>query len=309
LQYSRIRTRGPHSLRANNVFQEHFMRIRSIIVAIVLSATSLLAASAFAQDPTLDQVYRAASSGNLAQAERMMDQVLRDHPNSAKAHFVQAEILAKQGRGSAAQTELATAERLQPGLPFAKAESVQDLQRRIASGSDNRSGSSMASAAGAGMGGGLPWGTIIIGLVVLGVIFLAIRAMRNRSMGGGAYMPANRAAGYGGVNGPQPGQPYGPAPGYPGGGMAPGMGGGLGGGIMGGLATGAALGAGMVAGEALAHRIGGGGSHADPGVAAGAANDGSDLGGNDFGVADNGSWDDGGSFGGVSGDSGGGDWS
>src|SRR5947209_6057750 len=107
--------------------KECSMPIRSMMLAVVLSAASLLAVPAHAQDATLDQVYRAASSGNLAQAERMMDQVLRDHPNSAKAHYVQAEILARQGRMSPAQTELATAERLQPGLSFAKAESVQDL--------------------------------------------------------------------------------------------------------------------------------------------------------------------------------------
>jgi hypothetical protein len=280
-----------------------------MMVAVLLAAASLLAASAFAQDATLDQVYRAASSGNLPQAERMMDQVLRDHPNSAKAHYVQAEILARQGRMSPAQAELATAERLQPGLSFAKAESVQDLQRRIAGGTGNRSAGSTSSVSSSGQGAtgmsGIPWGMLVIGLVIVGVIFFAIRALRNRgAAAGGAYMPANRGPAYAG--GPQPGQPYG-AP-YPGGGMAPGMGGGLGGGVMGGLATGAALGAGMVAGQALAHRLGEGHSGGDPSAAAAAANDGSDLGGNDFGVADASSWDDGGSFGGVAGDSGS-DWS
>src|SRR3954447_19299730 len=142
LQSSKSQARRQRGLRANNVIQEHSMRMRSMIVAVVLSAASLLAAPSFAQDPTLDQVYRAASSGNLAQAERMMDQVLREHPNSAKAHYVQAEILAKQGRMSAAQTALATAERLQPGLPFAKAESVQELQRSISSGGGSRAGPS-----------------------------------------------------------------------------------------------------------------------------------------------------------------------
>jgi len=280
-----------------------------MMVAVLLSATSMLAAPAFAQDATLDQVYRAAASGNLAQAERMMDQVLRDHPNSAKAHYVQAEILAKQGRMSPAQSELATAERLQPGLSFVKAESVQDLQRRIAGGTGTRSAGSTSNASSFGQGAtamsGIPWGMLVIGLVIVGVIFFAIRAMRNRAAAGsGAYMPANRGPAYAGA--PQPGQPYGGP--YPGGGMAPGMGGGLGGGIMGGLATGAALGAGMVAGQALAHRLGEGHNGSDPSAGAAAANDGSDLGGNDFGVADASSWDDGGSFGGVAGDSGS-DWS
>jgi len=41
-------------------------------------------------DPTVHQIYEAASSGHLDQAQQMMDQVLRDHPESAKAHYVQA---------------------------------------------------------------------------------------------------------------------------------------------------------------------------------------------------------------------------
>lgn len=76
--------------------------------------------------------------------------------------------------------------------------------------------------------------------------------------------------------------------------MAP-AGGGLGSGIMGGLATGAALGAGMVAGEALAHHFMDGNRNAADSVTPPAdplntASD--DMGGTDFGIADNSSWDD-----------------
>ena len=90
-------------------------------------------------------------------------------------------------------------------------------------------------------------------------------------------------------------------------------GGGIGSGIVGGLATGAALGAGMVAGEELVHHFtdgnrdnyipnqgGGGWDNAPP-----AQN--TDMGGNDFGISDAGSWDSGGGGGGDSG-GGGGDW-
>mgnify|MGYP003868170939 CR=1 FL=1 len=54
----------------------------------------------------------------------MIQQVLIGHPNSAKAHYVQAEIAARQGQLPRAREALATAEKLAPGLPFAKAESV-----------------------------------------------------------------------------------------------------------------------------------------------------------------------------------------
>ena len=79
------------------------------------------------------------------------------------------------------------------------------------------------------------------------------------------------------------------------------------GGIMGGLATGAAVGVGMVAGEALAHHFMDGGHNAansTPPVADAWGNANNNMGGSDFGIADNSSWDDSSSVA----DNGGGDW-
>ena len=64
----------------------------------------------------------------------------------------------------------------------------------------------------------------------------------------------------------------------------------MGSGILSGLATGAAVGAGMVAGEEIAHHLMGGSN----GNAV--ASDSWGNGGQDFGVADNGSWGDNSSF-------------
>lgn len=271
------------------------MSLRTVIRTAVLAAAVLVAAPALAQDPTLQEVYQAAESGNFAQAQRMMDQVLRDHPDSAKAHYVEAELLAKQARFAAAESELAIAERLAPGLPFAKPQAVQELKQRIATSRALRpaAGSGFAPAASSG----IPWGTLLLGVGVVAIVLLIVRAMRRSAA---TYIPANSPAGYGPV---APGQPYGA------GGPGPvGAGGGMGSGILGGLATGAALGAGMVAGEALAHRLGEG-HHGGSAPLTGA--DGTqimpdNMGGADFGVADSSSWDDG--LGGVGGD-GGGDWS
>ena len=83
-------------------------------------------------EPTLKQVYEAAQAGRLEQAQAMMQQVLVAHPNSAKAHFVQAELSARQGQLGRARDSLATAEKLAPGLPFAKQEAVQALRSQLA---------------------------------------------------------------------------------------------------------------------------------------------------------------------------------
>jgi len=296
------------------------MSLRSIAVVAALSLAAV-AYPATAQEPSLHDVYQAAEAGNFSQAQRMMDEVLKAHPNSAKAHYVEAELLAKQGRLTAAQSELATAERLEPGLSFAKPEAVRGLKSQIASGSSAGNGGfstttpsnrvALPVAPMPAARSSIPWGMILGGLLLIGLIVYAMRAMARRNAAA-TYMPGPGATRYGapafGGAGPVGPQPYGPAGAQPYG--APAMGGGLGSGLLGGLATGAAVGAGMVAGEALADRLSEG-QHPDrasilpiPGDQQYAVPN-NDMGGNDFGVADAGSWDDN-SFGGV--DNGGGDW-
>ena len=72
--------------------------LKTVTYGLVLLTAMLFSNGiAFAEDsPTLDQVYKAAQANRLADAQQMMDKVLKEHPNSAKAHFVKAEILAKQ---------------------------------------------------------------------------------------------------------------------------------------------------------------------------------------------------------------------
>ena len=83
----------------------HFLAasLCAAVLTFAVSAGPLWAADA---DPTVHQIYEAAASGHLDQAQQMMDQVLRDHPQSAKAHYVQAELYAKQGQLSLARSEL-----------------------------------------------------------------------------------------------------------------------------------------------------------------------------------------------------------
>jgi hypothetical protein len=264
--------------------------------AALLSTVLVIGAPALAADPTLNQVYDAVHAGHLNQAQGMMTQVLRDHPNSAKAHYVEAEILARQGHSGEAQSELSRAEQLAPGLPFVSQTSVQELRGVIAS-----AGAHQAPLATriqplitpAAHESTFPWGLLLIVLAGGLIIYAIIRARRNAATmpygGAGAGVPSSYGA--------PPMAPMGGAP----------MGGGIGSGIVGGLVTGAAVGAGLVAGEALAHDLIDG--HASSGDLRRAdipvAPADNDLGGQDFGISDAGSWDDGGSLGGGGGD----DWS
>jgi hypothetical protein len=254
---------------------------------VLLAAMFVSNGVAFAEDsPTLDQVYTAARAGRLEDAQRMMDIVLKDHPNSAKAHFVEAELLAKQGQMRNAEAELKNAEHLKPYLSFANPQAVQDLKNRIAV--TQRVSQSPASSFQTESGNNFPWGMVFLGVGVIAITFLIMRAINSRSP---TNFPSNYQPGTQNTSAsPVPMQPYG-------GGITPmaSAGGGIGSGIMGGLATGAAVGAGMVAGEALVHHFMDGGHNATGSVAPVTDTWGSssnDMGGSDFGIADNSSWND-----------------
>src|SRR5579864_2207611 len=273
--------------------------LKTVRVHLIALLALGCAAPVFAQaDPTVHQVYEAANSGHLDQAQQMITQVLRDHPESSKAHYVAAEIYAREGHFQAAQQELGKAETLQPGLPAENPQSVAKLRREIALGQGVRtaprysSGNSVTHAT-------IPWAFI---LIVLGVVAVLWAIMRRRATTaayhqypGGAVASAGGGPGY-------------PPPGYgPGYGPGPGMGSG----IAGGLASGLAVGAGVVAGEELAHRFLDRDGNVLPAADPNQIPQNPDMGGSDFGVSDPGSWDDGGgSFGGDLGGGGGGDdWS
>ena len=105
---------------------------RWLAVAVLLGAALGAGLGAMAQaEPTLKQIYDAAQAGRLEQAQTMIQQVLVLHPKSAKAHFVQAELAARQGQIARAREALAEAEKLAPGLPFAKPEAVQSLRAAL----------------------------------------------------------------------------------------------------------------------------------------------------------------------------------
>jgi len=279
--------------------------MRRILPLALLTLVSFAggASARAATDPTEHQIYAAVQAGHLAEAEQMVNQVLRDYPSSARAHYVAAEVYARAGNFATARTELNAAESLKPGLPFASERSVRELQAELSGGAGPRH----ALPAYARPRPSVPWGLIIA--IVLGVaVAWALLRRRNPPYAMYPQYPSGvPAAGGPGAGGPVP--PYGAVPPYSGS---------AGSGILGGLASGLALGAGVAAGEELVrHMIDRPGGGVIPSAEAGeldapaAGNE--DMGGQDFGLTDNGgSWDDGGSSwsgdGGSFGGDGGGDW-
>lgn len=244
-------------------------------LSLVVAMTFMLPVFA-AEDASMHEVYVAAEAGRFNEAQSMMDKVLKDYPNSARAHYVEAELLAKQGQLSAARTELNTAERLQPNLSFVKPEALQKLTAQISS---NRSVSANHQVP--SNNNEMPWGMIFLMVGLIGFIYIVAKMMTRNNP---PQSPLGNSPS--GINSNP--QPYGAPPSPT---MAPV--GGMGSGIMGGLATGAALGVGMVAGEALMHHFTDGNSNNGLINEAHANNNPeNDMGGTDFGIADSSSWDD-----------------
>lgn len=312
-----------------------------LAVAALLGFGAAMAQS----EPTLNQIYQAAQAGKIDQAQVMMQQVLIAHPNSAKAHFVQAELFARQGQAGRARESLLAADKLAPGLPFAKPDAVQALRTQLAANSAQAPGKDSASKSFGSLTGSdtalptAPASSFPIGLgLALGgaaialVVFLMRRKPAAAPLSQAAYADpaANSGAAFGanpgarpatmgsGLSGPQTFGAAGPAgnaaamPAYgqPGYGQAPASG--MGGRVMGGLATGLAVGAGVMAAQAIGKNLMGNNEQsARP--SEGAAHNANqplagnnDQGGQDFGVNDASSWDDAGAASDMGG--GGGDW-
>ena len=283
-----------------------------LVVASFISFGFVMAQS----EPTMSQVYSTAQAGKLDQAQVMIQQVLISHPKSAKAHFVQSELYARQGNLVRAREALASAEKLAPGLPFAKTESVQALRAQLAAKSSapvtqNASPTHYAApVAPSSPSSSFSWGLPL--LLVGGVMTAGYFMFRRRSPEPFAQPPAY--AHQGGMNGPQSfgmaggsGGVMQPSYGQPAYGQPAGSG--LGGRIMGGVATGLAVGAGVMAAEAIGRNLMG--NHNQPtGPTDNLSNNdyqpidrNTDMGGQNFGVNDTSSWDDS-----SSSDAGGGDW-
>lgn len=276
--------------------------------AIAQAATD----SAAPKEPTIQQIYEAANGGRMSDADAMIAKVLKDHPNSAKAHFVHSELLAAEGKLDDARGELAKARALSPGLDFAKPEAVERLTSKLdkpapqtRSAPSRVSEPAPAPAKTESRTGSVPWMPIaLLGLLVVGYLAFRRRVAPPAAPPAPSYAPApgmpGAPAGYGSYG---PGGSWTPAPPPA---PSPGMG------LGSALATGAAVGVGaIVAEEAVRHWMHGrtdGTSDRDSGTTRIADSGNAEMGrglwpsstasepdrivDNDFGIQDTSSWDD-----------------
>jgi hypothetical protein len=223
---------------------------------LVAACAAVLWSAAAMAVPSVPDVQAAIKSGDYPKAETMMQEVVAAKPQSAKAHYLYAEILAHDAKFADATAQARQAREIDPTLAFAsdpeKFKSFERLLQREQAGPavapqvQTQAPTQHVAMAPAipqqAPSSGIPGWVWVGGLAI--VLFLVFRAISRRAMANnmanGGYANANQG-GYGMNPGmPQPG--YGP--GY---GAAPGAGGGL-------LRTGLAA-AGGVAGGMLLERM------------------------------------------------------
>ncbi len=98
-----------------------------LLLLLVGAAAGLHAAHA----ASLDEVAGLLRAGRLTQADHAVSQVLAAQPDSARAHYLDARLLAKEGKWPLAEQELERARRLDPKLDFAPAAQVQALAGEV----------------------------------------------------------------------------------------------------------------------------------------------------------------------------------
>src|ERR1700760_3118215 len=109
------------------------MTMKRKMMFVAACAAALWSVSAMAL-PSVNDVQAAVKAGDFPKAESMMQEVVADKPQSAKAHYLYAEILAHDAKFSEAAAQARKARELDPALSFtndpAKFRSFeQELQR------------------------------------------------------------------------------------------------------------------------------------------------------------------------------------
>jgi len=173
-------------------------------------------ATAFAL-PTLEDVEHAVHRNDYVSAESMTREVVTAQPNSAKPHYILAEILAHEGKLNEARAQAAQAKQLDPAIRFTTPEKFARFEAELNGGKPalrnaTASPNKVAETPREG-GSSFLWIVLLVGGAI------AFFAFRRRSA------PPSYG-GYTNPNAPMPGQPgytnY--PPGYPPPGYPPGSG-------------------------------------------------------------------------------------
>ena len=175
--------------------------MKKLIACVALATLSALAWAV----PTLQQVEAQVRQGNYAQAESMMREVVAAKPDSARAHYVYAEILARGGKLAQAVEEARAARTIDPDVKFTDPEKFRTFEAALLreqnaaarvplkpSAVESRAPAAAAPAPGAPAPAttGVPGWLWVVGLGAIGfALWRKMSRSRDASMAGAAAAP------------------------------------------------------------------------------------------------------------------------
>ncbi|KAF1004347.1 MAG: hypothetical protein GAK28_04053 [Luteibacter sp.] len=191
--------------------------MKKLLLALVLFA---LAGLATAADSPHD-VQALLARGDYPGAEALLREAITEHPQSAKAHYVLAEVLAHEGNIGEAKAEASKAATLDPATHFTDPAKFQQFQHKLDAALAPASASRLSDARTVSEGERSHGGhgmSILPAILVIGgvVVLIALLWSRRQRPANGPYDTYNQAPPMNNGMPPSGGYPGSGYPGYPG---------------------------------------------------------------------------------------------
>jgi hypothetical protein len=103
-----------------------------VVMVVAISGLSSRPLAAAVEEPTVDEVHQAATQGDIERAKTMINLVLRNHPISAKANFVGAEVYTLANQLNVASVLLRKAKNFDPAYGSFNVQALVELEEQLA---------------------------------------------------------------------------------------------------------------------------------------------------------------------------------
>jgi hypothetical protein len=113
---------------------------------LALAASLMLVSAAAFALPSAAQIEQSMTQRNWQQADAQLSEVLQAHPDSAKAHYLYAQVLDREGRYAEALSQVQQARTLDPSVKFTDLSRFNATEARIRSDANRMTSSDNSNA-------------------------------------------------------------------------------------------------------------------------------------------------------------------
>jgi len=105
--------------------------MKKFFAVALFGAALCFSAMADAASPTEQQVQAALSRGDYAGAQQMLAEVVQEHPRNARAHYLYAQVLDRNGHAADAVAQLDLAHQADPAMSFTQPARLAAVEQHI----------------------------------------------------------------------------------------------------------------------------------------------------------------------------------